>query len=285
MKTEITCVYDRKTNPGILSRLSHGLSLYIKSGGDHILFDTGLMGRILMKNLRNLDIHPNILTKIVISHGHSDHIGGLRKILENRTNNVQIPIYAHPDFKEPKSARILGIKFWNVGFYEIKDSLENKLIYRLSKNPVNITELLRTTGEISEEERRGMTNTSENFARKINGKWIRDPVLDDMSLFFKTQQGVVLICGDCHSGLTNTIQKVQRLSGDKVVTILGAVHVIFSSTIKMNKIVEMLLDEYKHINFHLNHSVGRRYFRFLQKKLGSERIQYFPVGKKLIFES
>ena len=83
----------------------------------------------------------------------------------------------------------------------------------------------------------------------------------------------------------NTINKVESLSNDKVVTVLGAVHIMFSRLRKMNMFVEMLLDKYKHINFHINHSVGRRYFWFLQRRLGNDRIQYFPVGKTLVFES
>jgi len=112
VKTEITCVYDRKTNPGILSRLSHGLSFYIKSGSEHIMFDMGLLGRFLMKNMRFVGISPDEITKIVISHGHSDHAGGLRLFLEKRTNKNIIPIYAHSNLTEPKRACFLGIRLW-----------------------------------------------------------------------------------------------------------------------------------------------------------------------------
>lgn len=110
MKTEITCVYDRKTNPGILSRLSHGISFYIKSGSEHILFDMGLLGSYLMKNMRFLGISPDEITKIVFSLGHSDHVGGLRLFLDKRTNKNIIPIFAHSNLIEPKRARLLGIR-------------------------------------------------------------------------------------------------------------------------------------------------------------------------------
>ena len=105
MKTEITCVYDRKTNPNFFSRISHGLAFYIKSGSDHILFDMGLIGRVLMKNLEMLDINPNIITKIVFSHGHTDHVRGLGKFLEYKSKGKKILVHAHSDFKEPKYAK------------------------------------------------------------------------------------------------------------------------------------------------------------------------------------
>ncbi len=285
MKTEITCVFDRITNPGFFSRLIHGLSFYIKSGDDHIMFDMGLIGRYLMKNLNKLGINPDIITEIIFSHGHSDHVGGLRLFLKNRTNIEPIHIYAHPDFKEPKVANILGMRMWNAGFYEIEEQLEKKLKYKLSKDPIEITEFLTTTGEIPLEERKGITNVSKRYVHKVDGKWSLDPVLDDISLFLQTKQGVVVLCGDCHSGLTNTIRKVEDLSGNQVVTVLGGVHVIGSDKTEMHIITEEMLTEFKHINLHINHSVGGRQFRFLQKKLGKERVQYLPVGKTFVFES
>ncbi len=285
MKTEITCVYDRKTNPGIFSKLSHGVSFYIKSGNDHIMFDLGLFGNYLIRNMRSLKIDPNIITKIVISHGHSDHIGGLRLFLKNRTNNNQIPIYAHTDFTEPKRAYKFGIRLWNAGFYEIDEELETKIRYELSKQSIKVTEFLSTTGEISLEERDDIQNVSNLFVHKVDGKWDLDPVLDNTSMFLKTKEGVVLICGDCHSGLTNTIRKVEKISGDNVVTIIGVIHIIFSKKEKIQQIADKLMTDYKDINFHINHSVGSKVFKILQRELGKERVQYFPVGKKLIFES
>ena len=285
MRTEIICVYDRLSNPGLISRFIHGLSIYIRSGDDHILFDMGLTGRYLVKNLNKFGIDPNIITKIVISHGHSDHVGGLRLFLKHRTKNVPLPVYAHTNFREPKVANIYGMRMWNAGFYEIEEEQEKKLKYILSKEPVKINDYLTTSGEISLDERVDINNVSPRFVHKVDGKWSPDPVLDDISLFLKTKNGVVLLCGDCHSGLANTIRKVENLSGDQVITVLGGVHLIGSNKIKMHQVVEKLQTEFKHIDLHLNHSIFRRELRFLQKKLGKERVQYLPVGKKFIFES
>jgi 7,8-dihydropterin-6-yl-methyl-4-(beta-D-ribofuranosyl)aminobenzene 5'-phosphate synthase len=285
MKTEITCVFDRKTNPGFISKIIHGLSLYIKTDDDHILFDMGLVGKYLIKNMNNLGIDPNIITKIIFSHGHSDHVGGLGLFLEHRTNGIPITVYAHPSLKEPKVAHIGAMRMWNAGFYEIDEEQEKKLIYKLSKEPVKINEYLETTGEISFDERKEVTNVSPRFVHEVDGKWSLDPVLDDLSLFLRAKEGIILLCGDCHSGLTNTIRKVERLSGEQVVKVIGGVHFYGSPKTKMREVVERLQTEFKNISLHLNHSILRKEFKFLQKQLGKERVQYLPVGKKFVFES
>jgi len=249
------------------------------------MFDMGLLGRFLMKNMRFVGISPDEITKIVLSHGHSDHVGGLRLFLEKRRNRKVIPIYAHSNLTEPKRACFLGIRLWNAGFYQIDEEFEKLVSYELSKQPIKITNLLSTTGEIPLIEREGMQNISNIFVHKVDGKWSLDPVLDDTAMFLKTKEGLVLICGCCHSGLANTINKVEKLGGDQVVTVIGGFHLVFANREKILKIANKLLTDYKHINLHLNHSIGERAFRTLQSKLGEERVQYFPVGRKLIFES
>ncbi|MCK4610345.1 MAG: MBL fold metallo-hydrolase, partial [Candidatus Heimdallarchaeota archaeon] len=269
----------------ILSRLSHGVSFYIKSGSEHIMFDMGLLGRFLVRNMKSLGISPDEITKIVFSHGHSDHVGGLRLFLEKRTKKNKIPIYAHLNLTEPKRACFLGVRMWNAGYYKLDEELEKLVSYELSKQPMSITNLLSTTGEIPLEERESMQNISSIFVHKVDGKWSLDSVLDDTAMFLKTKEGLVLICGCCHSGLANTINKVEKLGGDQVVTVIGGVHLVFAKREKILKIANKLLTDYKHINLQLNHSIGERAFRALQKKLGEERVQYFPVGRKLIFEN
>jgi len=57
-----------------------------------VLFDTGSDGRILLANLRKIEVAPADIGGVVISHAHGDHLGGLRVFLaENRDVVVYIP--------------------------------------------------------------------------------------------------------------------------------------------------------------------------------------------------
>ncbi|KAG9056670.1 hypothetical protein FS842_009972 [Serendipita sp. 407] len=71
---------------------AHGLSiLIITRDGDkvyHTLFDTGPDGRALARNLDSLEINISVIDRIVLSHWHRDHSGGLLEFLKRRQNVV-----------------------------------------------------------------------------------------------------------------------------------------------------------------------------------------------------
>jgi len=58
-----------------------GLSLYIETKNKKILFDTGVSDKVI-KNLIKLGIDISEIDYFIISHGHKDHIGGLRYLLD-----------------------------------------------------------------------------------------------------------------------------------------------------------------------------------------------------------
>jgi len=78
---ELTIVYDDE--PSDYSRLiaDHGFSCWIETGKEVILFDTGTKGDILLHNLEACGKDPSRISKIVISHEHYDHNGGLPALL------------------------------------------------------------------------------------------------------------------------------------------------------------------------------------------------------------
>lgn len=78
---KLTIVYDNEIynkNPGTSD---HGFSCFIETNEDNILFDTGTNGKILLENMKLLDKDPSKISKVVISHEHYDHNGGLPKLI------------------------------------------------------------------------------------------------------------------------------------------------------------------------------------------------------------
>lgn len=75
----------------VLASGSTGNAFYIESGEEKILVDAGLSGKKIEKLLDQVHVDPNELSRILVTHEHSDHIKGLG-IMARRYN---LPIYAN----------------------------------------------------------------------------------------------------------------------------------------------------------------------------------------------
>ena len=90
---KITVLVENTTKKeNILSE--HGLSLYIETENHNLLFDMG-QSNIFESNAKELGIDLTGVDIAVLSHGHYDHGGGLKRFLQiNEKANVYISKYA-----------------------------------------------------------------------------------------------------------------------------------------------------------------------------------------------
>jgi len=78
----ITVVCDNETLDESLAT-DWGFAAVVKDSRDTmLLFDTGADGDILERNMRLLQMDPQDISIVVLSHWHWDHSGGLSRILE-----------------------------------------------------------------------------------------------------------------------------------------------------------------------------------------------------------
>lgn len=110
-------------------KTSWGFSCIIKGTEKTILFDTGGDGSILLANMEKLDINPEEIDLIVLSHIHGDHVGGLNRFLEI---NPEVDVYVPESF--PKDSKD-----------EIKEQGANVIDVQ---NSVEICENVYSTGEL-----------------------------------------------------------------------------------------------------------------------------------------
>lgn len=134
---KITIVYDNTTDRSDL-RADWGWSCFIETGKRNILFDTGGNGEILLENLRNLNIDPESVDDVVISHPDFDHIGGLSAFLNSNEKAI-----VHVPFS------FRGIRYSNkVHFY---------------KEPTEIYPGVFLSGELDKREQSLAINTAEGL--------------------------------------------------------------------------------------------------------------------------
>ena len=108
---------------------SWGFACVIEGLEKNVLFDTGGNGRILLSNMKILDIDPAIIDLVVLSHFHGDHTNGLESVLQQ---NPEVAVYMPESFPDSFQASVgsLGADVIPVG------------------GPLKIFDIVHTTGEM-----------------------------------------------------------------------------------------------------------------------------------------
>jgi 7,8-dihydropterin-6-yl-methyl-4-(beta-D-ribofuranosyl)aminobenzene 5'-phosphate synthase len=218
--TKITILVDNKAGDGLIAE--HGFSLWIETGGKHILFDTG-QGTALEKNSVTLGIDLAATDLLVLSHGHYDHTGGVPTCLRAAAN---AELYCHPGAVLPRySLRDGTAKSLQMPPETMLaiDRFPAKRVHWVQHSLV-ITDTIGLTGPIPRQI--ACENLSEPFF--LDPKGMRpDPIDDDLALWLRTERGLIVCVGCTHAGLENTLDHVQRLNkGVRIRAVIGGFHLL-----------------------------------------------------------
>ena len=203
-----------------------GLSILVETDEVNILVDTG-QSISASHNADVLGVDLSKVAKIVLTHGHYDHTGGLRQILHRMRKKVEV--IAHPDIWAVKYSRREGQEDKYIGIPFHHQTLESLgARFNLTAKPTRITDNIMTTGEIPM-----VTEFEEIDAHlfvKEGAGWQRDKLVDDQALIINTEQGLVVIVGCAHRGVINTLYHAQQLTGIKQIhTVVGGCHLTNAS--------------------------------------------------------
>jgi len=203
-----------------------GLSILVESDEANVLFDTG-QSLSTVHNAKLLGVDLSRVDKIVLSHGHFDHTGGLRSVLSEMGKEIEV--IAHPDIWQAKYAtsesgdsRYIGIPFSRGELEELGAR------FNLTSEPVAISDSIMTSGEVPM-----VTDYEEiepSLVVKEGGGFKPDTFRDDQALIIKTPPGLVVVSGCAHRGIVNTLYHAQKISGvKKIDTVIGGCHLVNAS--------------------------------------------------------
>ncbi len=207
----IITLIENVVNSGRLTA-EHGLSLYIETSDQKILFDTGQTGAFI-ENAKIIGIDISEIDCLVLSHGHYDHTGGLYPFLKK---NSKAKVCAKPSIFIPKysgKTRFIGT------LYDEK-LLKNRMIYIVS-----VTEIADNIFIMPEIKIYNPIDTNfTGLNRKADNLLITDQFEDELFLVIKQPQQINIITACSHRGITNICQTATDYFNLPVGLILGGFH-------------------------------------------------------------
>jgi 7,8-dihydropterin-6-yl-methyl-4-(beta-D-ribofuranosyl)aminobenzene 5'-phosphate synthase len=226
------------TVSGIGFEAEWGWSALVTTGERRVLLDTGARCAAV-RNADTLGVNLGSIDRIVLSHAHRDHSGGLIEML-NRTGPVDI--VAHPAIWERKckmDADGKNPKYNGVPFS--RWDLESRARFSLHREPVRLAENLTTIGEVPM-----VTDfeVAEPAFHVQEGDGLRhDTLPDDLALAVETDKGLVVVLGCAHRGMINTILRAREITGEmRVHAVLGGTHLYPKNRDQVFRTIKALKD-------------------------------------------
>jgi len=212
-----------------------GLALWIEADRHRILYDTG-QGYTLRPNAKLLGLDLASAHALVISHGHSDHTGGIAALMGAgfRGKTYLHPAALNPKYQKEKTPphRAKGIPA------ESREALLARASDLVaSAGPVEIAPGIVATGAIPR------TNRYEDVPDPFfldEDCTQPDPMVDDQALLVETAHGWAVITGCGHSGLINTVHYARQLTGGRIAAVMGGLHLFRASAERIRATTENL---------------------------------------------
>ncbi|MBU3213774.1 MBL fold metallo-hydrolase [Clostridium estertheticum] len=226
MDLKITTIIENNPDDDNLLFSEHGLSLYIEYEEKKILFDTGQSGNFI-KNAELLKININKLDYVVLSHGHYDHTGGIRKFVNKNYNSYKLIVGKNFFNKKYKLVEKDNYKYIGNSFdkeYIHQNNIEVKYI---EEDIFYITENIMIFSNFKASNKFEQIN--KIFQIKQDENYIVDDFSDEKVLVLKHKKGLIVIVGCSHVGIVNILETIIERTGMTIYGIVGGTHLVEAS--------------------------------------------------------
>ena len=281
-----TPLKDMQIKSSILAE--HGFSALVSIHADgessSLLFDFGFSEDGAARNAAMLGADLKSVNTLVLSHGHSDHTGGLIRLSSMLKKKRGVEFVCHPGvFMKPRYLKFgEEIKAY---FPEFNKDTVLKRGFKLveTRDPyVLLDGRALFLGEIPR-----VTDFEKGFPiahREEYGQEKWDAIEDDTGIVLNVKdKGLVILTGCAHAGILNTIRHAMNISSvKKVCAVIGGFHL---SGPFFEPIIEQTIRELKEIDplyVVPTHCTGRKAIMHIEKEM-PEKFLFNMSGTKLTF--
>ena len=256
-----TVLSDNRSNDNRLST-EHGLSILLETEKHRILLDTGASD-VFIRNAEVLGVDLSNVDYVFISHGHSDHAGGLRYFLEQ---NRQAKVIVSPDAMIGKfySKRGNLHSITTVWPKSIKDR------FVTIEKTCEIADGLCVIAHIPQVHPLPKGN-KHLFVEDANGEYVNDDFRHELALYTDGY----LFTGCAHSGLENILAACPY----PVNSVVGGFHLLNGqeSEEELKALAKRLKENDSATQFYTSHCTGDNVFKVMKGVMG-EQLQSFRCG-------
>lgn len=216
---------------------AHGFSALIETEGPDgtpylTLFDTGPDNTTLNRNVEALRIPVERISRVVTSHWHSDHTGGLLSFLDHRsrTKAEQCIVDVHPDrplargiASGPNYDKVVGMLPYDPSFEAIERL--GGLVEKHDEGHAVAGNTVYVSGEIPR-----VTPFEVGILggmRFRDGKWDSEQhIMDERYVVINVSgRGLVIFSACSHAGIVNVVKDaMSKFPGRPVYSIIGGLH-------------------------------------------------------------
>jgi len=266
-KNQILNLYDNIAKDTGEAISDWGFSAFIRYNGKTILFDAGTYPGILEHNTKVLGADLTTVEIAVLSHNHSDHIGGFDYLLK-----------VNPDFKLflPNDVNLGGES-------KLYADMDRKYLRGYLYRHTN-TEFVGEHTEIAP----GVVLIATT-SPLVGGFWKYPPYeneprfneMPELSLALEDEDGQVnLISGCSHSKIEEIIKETKKYLGKNISLVIGGFHQSPYSPDYITNIAKMMKDELRVKHVAPTHCTGEEAIKIF-KDLYRENFHYFGLGSRL----
>ncbi len=285
--TRATPLKDGEIAASVLAE--HGFSALVKTtteGKTHtLLFDFGFSENGAAQNAATLGVDMTDVEAAALSHGHSDHTGGMEK-LTAMTGKKNIPFFVHPSaFKSPRFLKFgEEIKIYFPKLTRERIQQAGLCLVEAAKPCTMLDDTILFLGEVPR-----TTDFETGWPLphcQKDGKDVWDAIEDDTSVVMHLKdKGLVVLSGCAHAGIINTVHYAMKVTGiGKVHAVMGGFHL---SGPFFEPIIDRAVKEFQKINpayIIPTHCTGRKAIMEMEKQMPEQFILNMS-GTRLTFNA